>query len=404
MFKVSKSDWLKGEIALSASKNASLPILAANFLVDNKVSLENLPDIVDINILKEIWNTYLQKWTLAWKLTEKIRSSILLIPVALHKFWEVEFSDCGGCNLWKRPLNTFDNALIQAWVEVSQKENVKKFKIMKKPNKKIVLDSFSVTATESLITYLSFLEKVDYEVEVSNIAIEPHVIDLINFLKNLWANIRLDYDHRLFIKPSKISIKNYSYSIISDYIEWGTFFALGAIVDDSEIIIKNINPRHLESVLNIASKIWINYKQTENTITVNSFNKDKYKNTNIQTMIFPWFPTDLQSVFGTLLTQVSWISRIHEVLFEGRFWYFAELENMWANIEILNPHEVLIIWWNKFTWTYVNTRDLRAWAWLILAWAVAEGTTHISNEQIIKRWYENIVEKLQKIWVKIEEI
>lgn len=404
MFKVSKSEWLKGEIVLSASKNASLPILAANFLVDNKILLSNLPNIIDINILKEIWETYLPNWTLIWDLTEKIRSSILLIPIALFKFWKVDFSDCGGCSLWKRPLNTFDNALEQAWVEVLQKSNKKTFRVKKKPNKRIILESFSVTATEALITYLAFLDKIDYEIEISNIAIEPHVVDLIHFLEVLWAKIKLSYDHRLYIKPSKINIKKYKYEIISDYIEWGTFFGLGGIVDNSEITIKNVKSRHLESVLNIANKIWIKYKQTSDSITVNSFNKKNYKSVNIQTMIFPWFPTDLQSIFGTLLTQVNGISRIHEVLFEGRFGYFTELENMWANIEILNPHEVLIIWWNKFTWTYVNTKDLRAGAWLILAGAVAEWTTHISNEQIIKRWYENIVPKLQKIWVQIEEV
>jgi UDP-N-acetylglucosamine 1-carboxyvinyltransferase len=121
-------------------------------------------------------------------------------------------------------------------------------------------------------------------------------------------------------------------------------------------------------------------------------------------MIYPWFPTDLQSIFWTLLTQIKWISKIHEVLFEWRFGYFAELENMYAHIEILNPHEVLIVGWTKLKWNYVNTKDLRAWAWLILAWIVAEWETHIMNEHIIKRWYEDIVEKLKWIWVNIEEV
>ena len=121
-------------------------------------------------------------------------------------------------------------------------------------------------------------------------------------------------------------------------------------------------------------------------------------------MIYPWFPTDLQSIFWALLTQIKWISKIHEVLFEWRFGYFAELENMQAQIEILNPHEVLIIWWKKLKWTYVNTRDLRAGASLILAGIIAKWSTYITNENIIKRGYENVVQKLRWIWVKIEEI
>jgi len=226
---------------------------------------------------------------------------------------------------------------------------------------------------------------------------------LINFLKNLWANIRLWYDHRVVVKPTNINIRNYEYEIISDYIEAGTYFGLGAIADESEIIIKNINPSHLEAIFTIANKIWINYEYWKDFIKVDSFNKKEYKSTNIQTMIYPGFPTDLQSIFWVLLTQIKWISKIHEVLFEWRFAYFAELENMQAHIEILNPHEVLIVWWKQLIWTYVNTRDLRAWAWLILAWTIAKWTTFITNENIIKRGYEDIVAKLQWIWVKIEE-
>lgn len=404
MFKVAYSNWLHWEIEVPTSKNASLPILAANFLLNNKIWIENLPDIIDVNILKEIWETYLQKWTLVWPLTERIRSSILLIPVWLYKFWKIDFSNCGWCSLWKRPLDTFDKALEQAWVNIISKSDKKIFKVKNKPNKKIILDEFSVTATEAILIYLAFLDKVDYEIEVANIAIEPHVIDLINFLKILWANIKLSYDHRVFIKPSKINIQTYTYNIISDYIQAWTFFAMWAIIDDSEIIIKNINSNQLYNIFAIADRIWINYEYWKDYIKVNSYNKENYKPVNIQTMIYPWFPTDLQSIFWTLITQINWISKIHEVLFEWRFWYFTELENMGAHVEILNPHEILIVWWTKLKWTYVNTKDLRAWAALILAWCVAEWETYIMNEHIIKRWYENIVEKLQNIWVKIQEI
>ncbi len=404
MFKVKYSPNLKWEVVLSASKNAALPILAANFLVDKQVKLTNLPNIVDVKVLDQIWEEYLSNKTLMWPLVERIRSSILLIPVWLYKYWKIQFSHCGGCSLWKRPLDTFDKAFQQAWVHILEKSTKKIFKVKNKPNRKIVLDSFSVTATEALLIYLAFLDKVDYPIEVVNIAIEPHVIDLINFLRNLWANIKLSYDHRLFIQPTQINIKNYEYKIVSDYIEWWTFFALWAIADDSEITIKNVNPNHLETMFSVADKIGINYEYWRDFIKVNSYNKKKYQPTRIQTMIYPWFPTDLQSIFWTLLTQVKWISKIHEVLFEWRFGYFSELENMWANIEILNPHEVLIIWWKKLKWTYVNTRDLRAGASLILAWIVAEWETYITNENIIKRWYENIIEKLQNLWVDIEEV
>ena len=404
MFKVSHSENLHWEIEISASKNAALPILAANYLVDKQVVLTNLPKIIDVEVLDQIWEEYLWKWTLIWPLTERIRSSILLIPVWLFKYWKIVFSNCWGCSLGKRPLDTFDNIFQQAWVRVTVKPDRKIFKIVWKPKNKIIFDSFSVTATEALLIYLSFLDKIDYEIKLVNIAIEPHVIDLINFLKNLWANIRLNYDHSVVVKPTKINILSYEYEIVPDYIEAGTYFVFWAIADNSEIVIKNINPDHLNSVFAIANKIWINYETWNNFIRVNSFNKKKYKPVKLQTMIYPGFPTDLQSIFWALLTQVNWISKVHEVLFEWRFWYFSELENMWARVEILNPHEVLIIWWKKLKWTYVNTKDLRAWASLILAWIVAEGETYIANENIIKRWYENIIKKLTWLWVNIFEI
>ena len=404
MFKVSHSENLSWEVKISASKNAALPILAANYLVDKKVSLTNLPKIVDVEILDQIGQEYLPKWTLVWPLTERIRSSILLIPVGLFKYWKISFSHCGWCSLGKRPLDTFDNVFQQAWVKIITKPERKIFKIVSKPKNKILFDSFSVTATEALLIYLAFLDKIDYEIKLVNIAIEPHVVDLIKFLKNLWAQIKLNYDHSLIIKPTKISILNYEYEIVSDYIEAGTYFAFWAIADNSEIVIKNVDPEQLNSMFSIANKIWINYETWKDFIKVNSFNKKKYQPVKLQTMIYPGFPTDLQSIFWALLTQVNGISKIHEVLFEWRFGYFSELENMWARVEILNPHEVLIIWGKKLKWTYVNTKDLRAGASLILAWIVADRETYIANENIIKRWYEDIIEKLNWLWVNISEI
>ena len=212
------------------------------------------------------------------------------------------------------------------------------------------------------------------------------------------------YDHRVIVKPSKINILSYEYEIVSDYIEAGTYFAMWAIAENSEILIKNVNPNHLNAMFALSNQIWIQYETWNDFIKVNSYNKKKYNPVKLQTMIYPGFPTDLQSIFWALLTQIKWISKVHEVLFEWRFGYFAELENMWAQIEILNPHEVLIIGWKQLKWTYVNTLDLRAGASLILAWIVASGTTYITNENIIKRGYENIVEKLTNIGVDIKEV
>ncbi len=408
MFKIYQSDSLSWEVEVSGSKNAALPILAANYLVDKQIKLLNLPDILDIKSLEKAWNWAFHNSKDYFDLTSpestSIRASILLIPVWLLKFWKVNFCKPGGCNIWKRPLDAFDDAFIQAWVDI--KNNwFKVYKVKSKPSSKIILQEFSVTTTEALLMYLSFLDNVDYDITVYNIATEPHVINFIEFLRNLWANIILLPNHKVVIKPSKINIKNYSFKIIWDYIEAWTFFALGSIVPNSKIVIKGVHFEDLISVFKISDKIGINYNiKDDYTIEVNSFNRKNYRSVKLQTMIFPWFPTDLQSIFWVILTQAKWVSKIFETLFEWRFSYLIELENLWANVEILNPYQAIIIWPSKLKWWYVTTKDLRGWWALIIAWAIAKWETYIANEKIILRWYCCIVDKLRNVWLNIEYI
>lgn len=408
MFKIKYSSGLKWQVSISGSKNAALPIVAANFIADNKVELTNLPDIKDLKMLSEIATKSLQESNgyldLSYPEVSKIRASILLIPLWLVKYWKVVFCGSGWCKIGKRPLWTFDDALVQAGVKVTD-DKLKTYELVSKSNKKIVLQEFSVTATESLITFLAFSQNFDTEVEIHQVAIEPHVINLIDYLRLIGADIIINYDHSITIKRSEIKIPDTQFKIIGDYIQAGTYFAIGAWADNSELIIKDFQVKDLESVFNFAKKIWVNFQIIdENSVKVNSYNKENYKAAKLQTMIFPWFATDLQSLFGTLLTQTKWISKIFETLFEWRFAYLAELENLGANIEILNPHQAIIIWPSKLRWGYVATTDLR-WGWaMILAGIMAEWETYITNEDIILRWYDNIEENLKNIWVNIERV
>lgn len=304
----------------------------------------------------------------------------------------------------KRPLDTFDDWLVQAGIKITN-DDFKTYEVVTKPKKNIMMKEFSVTAIEALLTYLAFADNFDYEINIYQVAIEPHVRDLIKFLNNAGADITLNVDHSIVVRPSKIQIKDDEFTIISDYIAAGTYFAIGAGADDSEILIKNVNVDDLSSMYSIASRIWIDFKIIDKqTIRVNSFNKKNYKAVKFETRIFPWFPTDLQSIFGTLLTQADWISKIFETLFEWRFGYLSELENLWAKIEILNPHQAIVIWPVKLKWWYVASTDLR-WGWaMVLAGIMAKWTTNIMNEHIILRWYDNIIENLQNIWVDIVHI
>jgi len=406
MFKISYSPNLKGEVIISWSKNAALPIISANYLIDKKIQLTNKPLISDVENIEKLAEYALENSTSYFDLTSelatKFRASILLIPVGLKKFWEVRFVWSGWCKIGKRPLDTFDDALNKAWVQITNWE-YKTFKVVDKPKRNIMLQEFSVTATEALITYLAFLDDIDYEITVYQVATEPHVKNLIAFLNAAWADITMGLDHTITVHPKKVEIKQDTFEIISDYIEAGTYFAIGAWADNSELIINNMNVDDLSAMYNIASKIGINFKILDkHTIKVDSYNKTNYKAVKLEVRIFPGFPSDLQSIFWALATQFDWITKIFETLYEGRFWYLNELENLWWKIEILNPHEALVIGKSKLQWWYVSSTDLRWGGAMVLAWIMAEGTTNIMHEEIIARWYADIVNKLRKIGVKIE--
>ena len=408
MFKISYSPDLRGEVLISGSKNAALPIIAANYLIDQQIQLENKPDISDVRSIEKLAEDALSKSTnffdLTSELATKFRASILLIPVGLKKFWEVRFVGSGGCKIGKRPLDTFEDALHKAGVEITHGQ-FKTFKVIGKPKKNIMLQEFSVTATEALITYLAFLDDVDYEITVYQVATEPHVKNLIDFLNAAGADIHMGIDHTITVNPKKIAIKEPSFKIISDYIEAGTYFAIGAWADNSELIIRNVNVDDLSAMYNIASKIGINFKILDKqTLVVNSYNKANYKAVKLEIRIFPWFPSDLQSIFGALASQFDGVTKIFETLYEGRFGYLNELENLGWKIEILNPHQALVIWKTELHGGYVSSTDLRWWGAMVLAGIMAKGETMIMNEDIIARGYADILNKLSTIGVKISAL
>ncbi|RKW21502.1 UDP-N-acetylglucosamine 1-carboxyvinyltransferase [Candidatus Gracilibacteria bacterium] len=408
MFKISYSPDLRGEVLISGSKNAALPIIAANYLIDQQIQLENKPDISDVRSIEKLAEDALSKSTnffdLTSELATKFRASILLIPVGLKKFGEVRFVGSGGCKIGKRPLDTFEDALHKAGVEITHGQ-FKTFKVVGKPKKNIMLQEFSVTATEALITYLAFLDNVDYEITVYQVATEPHVKNLIDFLNAAGADIHMGIDHTITVNPKKIAIKEPSFKIISDYIEAGTYFAIGAGADNSELIIRNVNVDDLSAMYNIASKIGINFKILDKqTLVVNSYNKANYKAVKLEIRIFPGFPSDLQSIFGALASQFDGVTKIFETLYEGRFGYLNELENLGGKIEILNPHQALVIGKTELHGGYVSSTDLRGGGAMVLAGIMAKGETMIMNEDIIARGYADILNKLSTIGVKISAL
>lgn len=409
MFIISQSKKLKGTITVAGSKNWALPIIAANYLTNNKVKLDNVPDILDVHNLILVWDEAIKnsKGKKYFDLTSekclKIRVSILMIPYWLLEYGKVKFIGTWGCNLGKRSLDAFDDALSQCGIKVTFSWNNKIYEVKSAPKKDIIQQEFSVTTSEAVLTYLAFLPGgKGKSYTIHNAAIEPHVIDLIKYLQERGADITLLHDHRIVVKPQKLTNKTGTYKILWDMLEAGLYLAIGALSPGSDITVTGCNVEELYSTFSFADSVGIDYQvMNQNTFRVTAKNLGKYEATNIKTMIYPWFPTDLQSVMAVVLTQSKWFSKIFERLFEGRFSYLAELENMGARCEILNPHQAVIIWPTPLKWNHVTSTDIRGGGALLVAGIIAQGKTTIHSESLILRWYDNIVKKLQSIWVAI---
>lgn len=413
MLKIHQSSHLTWSIQVGWAKNAALPIYAANILTNQTVSLDNLPDISDIHIMKKVidqadesYKKDSSYYDLTSELCSKFRASILLIPAGLIKCGKVKFYGVWGCKIGKRPLSMFDHAFMKAGIKITEGEH-KEFEIVSQPQKRIILDELSVTTTEAILTYLSFCD-AEYEIDLYECAIEPHVMNHIAFLKHIWADITVHFDHHFTIKPKplKSNFSDYpSFSIIWDSLEGLFYLIIGATSPNSEIIVSGFDINELNAIWVEFDKIGVDYEILwPKSVKTTSKNISYYKAINIQTMIYPWICTDAQPMIWALLTKCHGISKIHEKMYEGRFSYLTELVNLWAKFEVLNPHQVVVVWPTALKGWYLSSTDLRGWAAAIICGIIAEGTTHITSEERILRWYENVIGKLQSLGVYIERI
>ncbi len=415
MYKINTSKDLSGEVIVSGSKNAALPILAATLLVRGKITLKNVPRIGDVmtflEIISTIWveysfqentlfldTTHLDISKMDVEMIKKIRASILLLSPILHYFGNISIPFPGGCSIWKRPIDAHLNGLKAIWYDYVTTE--KWVDITGKPNSgDITINAwFWVTSTENLIV-ANVLRPGVTTIELS--AIEPHVMNLIWFLREAWADIKIRYNHKIIVTWVAELKKELTYEVISDYIESGTFMVLGALASKEYIDIKNARIDDLYSFIAKLKEAWVQLEDLWND-TLRVFRSKNLKNVSIQTNIFPGFPTDIWSPFAVLMTQAEWTSRIHEVLFEGRLNFLVELDKMRGHTAILNPHEALIFGKMNLKWAQVTSWDLRAGAAMVIAGLIAEWETKVMNIEYIERWYENFVQKLQKLWAKIE--
>ncbi len=234
-------------------------------------------------------------------------------------------------------------------------------------------------------------------------AIEPHVMNLVDFLRKAWADIKIRYNHVIIVTWVEKLTADYEFDIVSDYIESWTFMIIWALLSKDYIDIKNARFDDLYAFIQKLKDAWVKVENLWND-TARVYRCNNLKAVDIQTNIFPWFPTDVQSPFAVLMTQANWTSKIHEVLFEWRLNFLVELDKMWWHTAVLNPHEALIFWKMDLKAAEVTSWDLRAWAAMVIAWMLATWTTKVTQVEYILRWYEKFVEKLQALWADIKII
>ena len=409
---------LNWSVKISGSKNAALPILWAALLLNGRVTLNRVPKIWDVmtflDILEWIWVKYEWEWNtlhfdsskitnenLNFEKSKKIRSSIFLLSPLLHFFGNIKIPFPGGCSIWARPIDAHLNWLEAIWYKSTFDEEDIILWGKLETWEKTLNASFWVSSTENLIV-ANVLR--DWKTIIRNAATEPHVMNLIDFLRKAGADIKIRYNHEIIITWVYGLKSNFTFDIVADYIESWTYMVIWALAAKEYIDIIDARIYDLFTFIEKLKEAWVKVEDMWND-TLRVYKVDKIKAVNIQTNIFPAFPTDLQSPFAVLLTQAEGESKIHEVLFEWRLSFLIELEKMWTKYTILNPHEAIIHWPNNLKWwATVTSWDLRAWAAVVIAWLIAKWETKITNIEYIYRWYEDFVSKLKWLWANIEDI
>ena len=407
---------LKGQVNISGSKNAALPILASTLLFDKSVTIKNLPRVKDIDTMLSLLKSLGSKITLSKdKKTAKIqnkknmktfasyshvktmRGSILVLGPLISKFQKSITSLPGGCLIGARPVNYHLSAL----KKLGMNYEIKKGYIHAKTNGKlkgstVSFSNISVCATENTIIAACLANGKTY---LKNCAIEPEIKDLTNFLNSAGANIKWNGRNCEIVGVK--SLNKTEYSVMADRIETGTF-CVAATLSKGELEIQNLNPKIINTELNLLKKVGAKIKTFKNKIRIKGPDKIKPLK-NIKTKEYPSFPTDLQAQFMVLLCKANGKSTITESIFENRFMHVAELQRLGAKIDIKN-NKAIIEGKTNFIGAELMSSDLRASVALVLAAIVASGKSVINRIYHLDRGYENIENKLKKIGVKIKRL
>ena len=407
---------LKGQVRISGSKNASLPILAATLLSDKKIHLSNLPKVKDIETmllllksldtkikyikdkkLVSIKNNKKNKTFVSYNLVKTMRAGILVLGPLLAKYSKAKVSLPGGCAIGTRPIDIHLKALSKLGVNYKISQGYVHAKAPKGLiGAKIKFPKISVGATENLIIAACSAKG---KTILSNCAIEPEIKDLVNFLNKMGCKIKWIGKRTVKILGVK-KFNEVNYKIMFDRIEAGTYL-IAAAITKGKIKILGINPKTIKTEIDILKKIGAKIKLKNNNVFIEG-NK-KINSININTAPYPGFPTDLQAQMMVLLCKANKRSVISEKIFENRFMHVSELNRMGAKIEI-KGNRAIIEGNTKFEGAELMATDLRASVSLILAALTSKNKSVINRIYHLDRGYEKIEIKLKKIGAKIKRL
>lgn len=405
---------LVGEVEIGGAKNAALAILAAAIMTDENVTIENLPDVNDINVLLEaisgigasvqrldrhtvvINGSGIGDLSIEYDYIKKIRASYYLLGALLGKYKRAEVALPGGCNIGSRPIDQHLKGFraLGAEVDIEYGKIVAEAEDLRGTH--LYFDVVSVGATINVMMAAAMAEG---QTIMENVAKEPHVVDVANFLNSMGANIRGAGTDVIKIRGVK-KLHKTTYSIIPDQIEAGTFM-FAAAATRGDVTVLNVIPKHLEAT--IAKLIDIGCEVEEFDDAVRVVAKKRLKSTQVKTLPYPGYPTDMQPQIGVAVALAEGTSMITESIFENRFKYLDELARMGANIKV-EGNFATIEGVKGFTGARVSAPDLRAGAALCIAGLAAEGITIIDDIVYIQRGYENFEEKLRGIGGIIEKV
>ena len=407
---------LSGEVVISGSKNASLPIIISSLLFDDSVHFENVPKVRDIftliNLIKvlgrevefneekeilKISNKNKNKYFAPYSIMRTMRAGVLVLAPLLAKFGKARVSLPGGCSIGARPVNLHLEALKKLGAKINVKNGyIDAIAPKGLSGSNIKFPSISVGATESIIIAAVLAKGIT---KISNAAIEPEIIDLINFLNKCGADIKYNSKRKIIIKGVKF-LYPVRHRIIPDRIEAATY-AIAALITNGKLLVKKVNNEHLENIFNVLKKIGANIKIFKDSFVI--FRKHQLKPFKITTKPYPGFPTDMQAQFMALATQIKGSSVINEEIFENRFLHVSELMRMGADIEI-KKQKATIKGIKNLNGAEVMATDLRASVSLVLAALSAKGTTTINRIYHLDRGYSKLEKKLNLCGANIRRV